>query len=174
MRGMLAPLTISPAGRDDVPGILALIGRVFAEYAFVYDPRIEVPDLLDFAAHYEPPAGAFFVVRRGEQVVGSVGVERLDERTAELHRLYLDAELRGQGTGRALTEAVLDWCRARGIARLILWSDTRFAQAHRLYLRMGFVRTGERTLPDDPNQSREYRFERAVDAAPFDAPGGFR
>lgn len=95
-------------------------------------------------------------------VVGSVGVERIDGESAELHRLYLDARLRGRGTGRALTEAVLDWCRAERIRRLVLWSDTRFDQAHRLYTRMGFRRTGERTLPDDLNQTREYGFERSV------------
>ena len=147
---------------DDVPGVVALIGRVYTEYGFVYDPPTEVPDLFRFPAHYAAPRGAFFVIRHHGRIVGSVGVERVDATTAELHRLYLDAELRGQGTWRALVETVLDWCRAHGIARLILWSDTRFQQSHRLYTRMGFEQTGERTLPEDLNQTREYRFERAV------------
>ena len=68
----------------------------------------------------------------------------------------------GLDSGRALVQAVLDWCRAEKISRLILWSDTRFDQAHRLYERMGFERRGERTLPDDLNQTREYGFERPV------------
>lgn len=157
------PLTVSPASRADAPGVIDLIGRVYAEYRFVYDPRVEVPDLFRFDQHYAAPHGAFFVVREGNVIVGSVGVERLDDdASAELHRLYLDARLRGRGTGRALVEAVLDWCRARQVRRLVLWSDTRFDQAHRLYVRMGFRRTGERTLPDDLNQTREYGFERLV------------
>lgn len=155
-------LTVSPATADDVPGVIALIGRVYAEYGFVYDPAVEVPDLLAFARHYEPPGGAFFVVRHEGRVAGSVGVAALDAHAAELHRLYLDAALRGQGTGRALAEAVLEWCRARGMHRLVLWSDTRFDRAHRLYERMGFRRTGERALPGDVNQTREYGFERPV------------
>jgi GNAT superfamily N-acetyltransferase len=146
----------------DAHGVVELIARVFAEYGFVWDPRVEVPDLFDFDAHYAPPRGAFFVVRDGERIVGSIGVERLDRHTAELHRLYLDAGLRGRGTGHALMEAALAWCRAQGIRYAILWSDTRFDQAHRLYTRMGFARTGERTVPDDANASREYRFERGV------------
>ena len=89
-------------------------------------------------------------------------MERLDDGSAELHRLYLDTRLRGRGTGRALVEAALDWCRAQKIPRMILWSDTRFDQAHRLYDRMGFRRTGERVLPGDLNQTREYGFERPV------------
>ena len=135
---------------------------MFAEYGFVYEPASEVPDLADFDGHYAAPRGAFFVVREGDLVVGSAGVERLDAHTAELHRLYLDAHLRGRGTGRALVCAVLDWCLAHGMSRLILWSDTRFEQAHRLYTRTGFRQTGERHLPGDVNDTKEYRFDRAV------------
>jgi O-acetylserine/cysteine efflux transporter len=154
--------TLSPATRADAPGVIALVGRVYAEYGFIYDPTIEVPDLLRFDAHYGPPAGAFFVVRHASRIVGSVGVERIDGDSAELHRLYLDADLRGRGTGRALVDAVIDWCRAQAVGRLVLWSDTRFEQAHRLYTRMGFRQAGERVLPGDVNHTREYRFERSV------------
>lgn len=158
----VASLTVSPATAADVPEVIALIGRVFAEYGFSYDPRTELPDLFAFRHHYQPPRGAFFVVRETGQVVGSVGVERLDAGSAELHRLYVDAALRGRGTGRALVETVLDWCRDQQVDRLVLWSDTRFDLAHLLYERMGFRRTGERVLPEDVNQTREYGFERAV------------
>ena len=161
MQFPIAP-DISVATAADVPGIVALIGRVYAEYGLVYDPDVEVPDLLDFDAHYAPPHGGFFVVRGADAITGSVGVEQLDDGRAELHRLYLDAALRGRGTGRALLEAGLAWCRERGIGHLILWSDTRFDLAHRLYTRMGCVRTGERTIPGDVNDSREYLFERPV------------
>lgn len=152
--------TITPATAADVPAVVALIGRVYAEYGFIWDPRVEVPDLFDFDAHYAPPRGAFFVARGSEGIVGSVGVERLDEGRAELHRLYLDAHLRGRGTGRALAETIFAWCRDRGVTSLVLWSDTRFDLAHRLYARMGFTRTAERAIPGDLNDTREYRFER--------------
>ena len=95
-------------------------------------------------------------------MVGSVGVARLPDGRAELHRLYLDAMLRGRGVGRTLVEAVLGWCRMAGITRLTLWSDTRFDRAHRLYEGMGFTKTGERELPDDPNDTREFGYERPV------------
>lgn len=158
----MTSVTVSPATAEDMPGVVALIGRVYAEYGFVYEPAVEVPDLFAFERHYQPPAGAFFVVREAGCVVGSVGLERVDARSAELHRLYLDTAHRGRGTGRALVERGLDWCRAQGMDRLILWSDTRFDLAHRLYERMGFRRTGERVLPEDVNETREYGFERAV------------
>jgi putative acetyltransferase len=156
------PLVFEPGTAADAAAVVRVIGRVFEEYGFVFDPAVEVPDLLAFDRHYAPPRGAFWVVRAGDGIVGSVGVERLDAGSAELHRLYLDAGLRGRGVGRSLVEAVLAWCRGAGIPELVLWSDTRFDRAHVLYERMGFRRTAERKLPGDVNQTREYRYHRAV------------
>ena len=155
-------IVIEPARGADAPAVIELIGRVFAEYDFIWDPATEVPDLFDLEQRYAGDAGGFWVARLDGRVVGSVGVERLADGRAELHRLYLDASLRGRGVGRALVEAVLDWCRAAGIPRLTLWSDTRFDRAHRLYEGMGFKKTGERELPDDPNDTREFGYERSV------------
>lgn len=153
---------IEPAGAADAPGVIALIGRVFDEYGFVFEPAVEVPDLAAFDRHYAPPHGAFWVVRAGEVVVGSVGVERVDGSTAELHRLYVEPDHRRRGLGRALVEAVLAWCRTAGVTDLSLWSDTRFDRAHALYESMGFRRTGERVLAGDLNDTREYRYDRPV------------
>jgi len=153
--------TIELASPADAPAVIRLIGRVYAEYGFIFEPVEELPDLLAFTQHYVVPYGAFFVIRSRGNVVGSVGVERLGGGSAELHRLYLDADLRGRGLGRALVEAVIVWCRAEGIRQLFLWSDTRFDRAHVLYERMGFQRTGERAL-DDINYTREYRYERVL------------
>ena len=152
---------IEPASPDDARAVIELIGRVFAEYGFIFEPANELPDLLTFAQRYVAPYGAFFVIHHHGQVVGSVGVERLGESSAELHRLYLDADLRGRGLGRALVEAVMGWCRAAGIRHLFLWSDTRFERAHVLYGRLGFHRTDERAL-HDVNHTCEYRYERAL------------
>ena len=141
---------------------MLLMGRVFAEYGLLLMPVFEVPDLLQFDAYYTPPRGAFWVVREEARVVGSVGIKRVDARTAELHRLYVDSALRGRGLGQTLVETAVGWTREQGLGRLVLWSDTRFEASHRLYRRLGFVQLGERTVEGDVNESREYRFERDV------------
>ena len=150
------------ATRADVPDVIALLARIWEEYGFIWEPETEFPDLFRFDEHYAPPHGAFWVVRDAGQLVGSIGVERVDATTAEIHRLYLDAHLRGRGLGRALVEEALAWCRANAFTRLVLWSDTRFEHSHRLYRRLGFAQLGERTVAGDHNASREYRFERDV------------
>lgn len=159
MKGVGAPDIRAGTARD-AAAVVGLIGRVFQEYGWIWDPPREVPDLLAFEAHYVEPRGGFWVVVDRGRVVGSAGVERLEAGVAELHRLYLAPERRGQGLGEALIDQVVDWCRARSIGRLVLWSDTRFEHAHRLYLRLGFRQHGERTLVGDVNDSREYGFRR--------------
>ncbi len=152
-----------PATAVAAADVIVLLQRIWVEYDFVWDPETEFPDLFTFDAHYALPRGAFWVVRDElGRVVGSIGVQRVNATTAEIRRLYLDKHLRGRGLGRALVEEVLAWCRAHRYTRLVLWSDPRFAHSPQLYDRMGLARVGERTVPDDLNNSREYRFERDV------------
>jgi GNAT superfamily N-acetyltransferase len=57
------------------------------------------------------------------------------------------ASARGLGIGRRLSEAVLDWARARGARKVVLVSSTRLGEALRLYERLGFE---HQPLPPDP------------------------
>ena len=106
-----------PATAAVAPEVIDLLARIWQEYGFIWDPETEFPDLFRFDTHYTPPRGAFWVVRdEAGRLVGSIGIERVDDRTAEIHRLYLDAHLRGRGLGKALVEETLAWCRAEGVS----------------------------------------------------------
>ncbi len=153
---------IEPAGFEAAAGVIELIHRVFGEYEFIWDPEDEFWDLLaeEAAFPYREPRGAMWVMRDTDgQVVGSIAAERLDGPTVELHRLYLDADLRGQGLGRRLFETGVAWAREQGAWRIELWSDTRFEDAHRLYERLGYVKMDTREL-DDVNDTVEFKYER--------------
>ena len=155
---------IEPAGYEAAPEVIELIHRVFDEYGFIWDPEDEFWDLLreEQAFPYRSPIGAMWVMRDDEgTVVGSIAAERVDGPTVELHRLYLDAHLRGQGLGRRLFETGVDWARDHGAWRIELWSDARFEDAHRLYERLGYVKTESRKL-DDVNETVEFKYEREI------------
>jgi putative acetyltransferase len=47
-----------------------------------------------------------------------------------------------------------------GLPDLVLWSDTRFARAHRFYERLGFERVPVVRYLADVSASWEYRYER--------------
>lgn len=67
----------------------------------------------------------------------------------ELKSLYVAAPHRRRGYAAALAGLVERTARERRAARVVLWTDTRFTDAHRLYERLGYVRgAGERSLHD--------------------------
>ena len=67
---------------------------------------------------------------------------------AEFRVLAVAPEARGQGIGEALVNACVQRARAAGAPAVALWSQPTMPAAHRLYERMGFVRTPERDQED--------------------------
>ncbi|MET7857176.1 GNAT family N-acetyltransferase [Streptomyces sp. NPDC005318] len=64
---------------------------------------------------------------------------------AEFRMLAVAREARGLGTGEALVRACIDRARGtEGITRLVLSTTPDMHGAHRIYRRLGFVRTPER------------------------------
>ena len=91
-----------------------------------------------------------------------VAVDFPQEGVAELHRLYVRPDRRGQGLGSDLVRRVERHARERDAHRLFFWSDTRFTDAHRLYTRLGYGQAeGRRDLGDISNSS-EYLFEKSL------------
>jgi GNAT superfamily N-acetyltransferase len=102
-------------------------------------------------------------------VIGTAGLDLSNGRTGglegcdcSLERLYVRGAARGKGAGSALLRTVLEAARAAGRRRLAIWSDKRFADAHRLYERFGARVVAERVC-DDPDESPEWGLVVALD-----------
>ena len=84
--------------------------------------------------------GAFLVVRSAGRPVGCGAVRRLDAETAEIKRMYVVPDFRGQGIARRLLTALEAESAVLGISRLLLETGSRQPEALALYERAGFVR----------------------------------
>ena len=146
-----------PTIPEDVPGILALIGEVYGEYGCVLDAETDERHLLEPGPYFRARGGEFWVVEDNGGIRATVAV-MLHEEAGELKSLYVHSSLRRQGWGRRLTQLAIDYAQANGRRKMILWSDTRFLEAHRLYRSLGFHEMGMRELHDS-NNSVEYGFE---------------
>jgi ribosomal protein S18 acetylase RimI-like enzyme len=94
-----------------------------------------------------------------EQVVGmAAGGESDVAGTASLTSLWVDPGARGQGVGDRLVMAVLEWAKSEGFTQVLLWVTEGNSKAEALYLRNGFVRTGEVIL--EPR--REFEMSRTI------------
>lgn len=98
-------------------------------------------ELTKLESMYAPPAGALLLVEQDGAFSGCAGLRALGEH-AEMKRLYVRPELRGQGWGRRLADAIVERARALGYRRLYLDTLPAMTEARALYRDMGFVDTG--------------------------------
>lgn len=93
------------------------------------------------------PWRAWVAVRDG-RIVGQVWINLLRkvpnpigerERHAYLSNLYVQPAERG-GAGTALLQQTIEWARANGVDRVVLWPSPKSVT---LYLRHGFTRDGD-------------------------------
>jgi ribosomal protein S18 acetylase RimI-like enzyme len=88
-----------------------------------------------------------------EQGARAAGYQDAGAGASHMLSMWVSPQARGRGVGDGLVEAVCDWARADGAARVELWVTDVNARARRFYQRAGFVGTGRRqqVRPDEPD-----------------------
>ena len=100
----------------------ALVARIVADYA---------------AGHEAGREGAWIAEHAGKRV-GCVFCVRKDDETAQLRILLVTPEARGLGLGQRLVDHTVEFARAAGYRRMVLWTNDPLAAARRIYLARGF------------------------------------
>jgi len=155
---------IRPVADSDRQDLFGLIAICYADYPGCFvDPHDDLPDLRAPSISYARTGGAFWAVEdeRG-RVCACVAVDFPETGTAELHRLYVRPDQRGQGLGSRLVHQAEMHARSKGASRIVLWSDTRFVTAHRLYKRLGYVQAERQRQLTDISRSVEYGFKKGL------------
>lgn len=87
---------------------------------------------------YAPPRGRIYLVYLDDRLAGCVGMKPSDEDHAELKRLYVRQEFRGQNLGEVLTRKIMEDARESGYRWLRLDTLPGLKTALALYRRLGF------------------------------------
>jgi putative acetyltransferase len=144
---------------DDAAALCALIGGVYAEYpGCVLEIDGQDADLLSLATVVAARGGAMWVVERNGELVACCGWVPSGPGVVQLRRLYVAEPARRQGLGGLLADEVERAARAVRAEQIELWSDTRFADAHRLYESRGYLRRPEIRELHDASNSVEYHY----------------
>lgn len=103
-------------------------------------------------ARFCPPTGAFLVAYVDGRPAACAGIQRADERTAELKRMFVRQRYRRQGLGRTILAAVEDKARALGYEALRIETGVRQPDAIALYREVGYHEVDPfRLHEDDPD-----------------------
>ena len=124
--------------RADVPGV---------EYVYADAARMPGP--------YAPPRGGIWIADVNGTGVGCVALRPMTAHVAEVKRMFVAAEWRGKGLGRALLETLVAGARSRGYTNLRLGTLADMAAARGLYESVGF-RPIERYRADELINTRFY------------------
>ncbi|GMV39465.1 MAG: hypothetical protein AMXMBFR64_11810 [Myxococcales bacterium] len=149
-------LLIRPAEARDVGAVVEVVATVLGEFGLTFGVGSGTDaELLDLPASYTDRGGAFWVVEdtTSGRILGTCGVGLIEEGTLELRKMYLTAETRGRGVGRALLAQAIAFARSAGATRLVLDTTSEMQAAIRLYEAAGFRR--------DDSQVRGSRCNRA-------------
>ena len=135
-----AEFQLREATADDGAAIRAVVAAVMSEYGLSADLEADDADIRNVVASYGDRGGSFRVVTSIDgDIVGCGGLYPIDERQAEIRRMYLLPKARGVGIGRKLLEELLSLARERRFERVVLETASVLKEAISLYRKHGFL-----------------------------------
>ncbi len=155
----MTDVTVRDARPDEHRRIGELTVEVYVGGGLISPASSYVATLADAAGRAE--RSRLLVAELGGELAGAVAycppgspfaqLAGLDE--AEFRMLAVLGWARGHGVGRAMVRACADRARAAGLRGLRLSTQANMTAAHRMYERMGFVRTPDRDWAPVPDET---------------------
>lgn len=161
----VADVIVREAEDGDAEQVIQLIEEVYAEYqGCVLLVDEEHPELKAPATAYERLGGKFWVAECQGRICGTLALTQTDAPgMSRLNKLYVSAAARGRGLGETLCKLAERTAREDHKADIMmLYTDSRFLDAHRLYERLGYTRQPGLVQCSDASNSVEYVYTRKL------------
>lgn len=91
-----------------------------------------------FVNQLEPERERCWIAELDGERVGSVFVVKQSRTVAKLRLLIVEPRARGRGLGKRLVQECIQFARAKGYRRLVLWTQSNLAAARAIYKGCGF------------------------------------
>ena len=111
---------------------LGLIDRYFDSGEFERE-------LAGLPGPYAPPSGRLLLAEVSGAVVGCAALQRIDDQSCEMKRMFVSPAARGRGVGRALGTELIRAARNQAYTAIYLDTSIRQAEALSLYRSLGFA-----------------------------------
>lgn len=103
--------------------------------------------------------GIIFYAKYNDEIVGTVSLIKIDNTTYELSKMAVTDGVQGLGIGKQLMLHCLAIAEAKGMEKLILYSNRKLLSAIHLYEKFGFV---EIPLEDVVYERADIKMERII------------
>jgi len=146
-----APRTVllRDPGPGDLGWVVQVHGEIYArEYRFTSEFEALVAEIAArFLRNYDPQHEKGWIAEIDGERVGSVFVVRKSATVAQLRLLILTPQARGHGLGGRLTDECIEFARAKGYRKLVLWTNGHLEAARAIYASRGFRLTHTEPYP---------------------------
>jgi uncharacterized protein (DUF1697 family)/N-acetylglutamate synthase-like GNAT family acetyltransferase len=95
-------------------------------------------ELNRFPEKYDEPDGAFIIAKENENVIGCVGLTKLDDKTCEMKRLFVNDHYRSKGIGKTLVEKIIEEAKLKNYEKMRLDTLDTMKNALEIYSKAGF------------------------------------
>lgn len=116
--------------------------QLFREYAASIEIDLAFQDFANeltlINVQYNKPKGALILAYSDNQAAGCAGIRQFDDDTAELKRMYVRPQFRGQKIAQKMLQLAIDIARDLNYQTIRLDTIPSMVQAQNLYLSNGF------------------------------------
>ena len=142
-------ITIRPILKEEIPaakrviltvgyGIFGWDGSLEDSIQY-FENSNEFVDMDNLQAHYFDNSGLFLAALDDGRLIGTGAIRKLDEKIAELKRIWLLDEYQGQGIGFQLVARLFNFASAHGYQYIRLQTSPQQKRAVAFYKKFGFL-----------------------------------
>lgn len=149
-RAMLPQVRLRRHRPGDLGWVVQRHGELYwKEYG--YDERFEAlvaGIAAQFVENFDARYERCWIAEAGGRRLGAVLLVKQSPSVAKLRLLIVEPAARGLGIGRRLVSACVNFARAAGYRKLVLWTQSELAAARAIYEKLGF-----RKVRSEPHRS---------------------
>jgi DNA-binding MarR family transcriptional regulator/GNAT superfamily N-acetyltransferase len=123
------------------------IGYIIYRHGVVYANEYQLDEtfeayvakyMAEFIENYNHTKDNLWIVEKGNQIVGSIAIVKVEDTVAQLRWYFVEPHSRNKGIGTKLMHEALSFCRHTGYQKVVLGTISDLEIARKMYSKNGF------------------------------------